>query len=177
MIISNNFSSMNQEGVVVYRQSPNRRVISYYRNRYFLSFPYIFYSIKYMRLMKEDKFKYNGLTISFSATLELNKLFFPALYNCNAQQQCCLDEVESKFDSVEILCKQVIHQFWSSEFNFDLTGSYSRYFEKHMLLSDYNKWSEKTRSDPAWIPNESELVPSLYINMNSFVGISFREKT
>lgn len=181
MIISNNFSSKYNEGVIVWRQSPVRRMIfidpsfiySKPKTKYFLSFPYIFYSMHYKM---QGKISLISLLISFNPTSELNKLFYPALFNIESNLKCCLGEEFQDIENIEELCYIVINNFWQSEYNDDISGSIDQYSLKKTILSNYLKWEKKTKENPLWVPDEKDLLEgnteSYY--MSYFMGNRFK---
>lgn len=189
MIISNNFSSECNEGVVVWRQPPVRRMIfldmsdisyalNFPKTNYFLSFPYIFYSMHY-KVQQKGKISLIRLLLSFSPTSELNKLFYPALFNIESNLQCCLGNdffIFQNIENIEKLCSIVINSFWQSEYSDDISGSIDQYSLKKTILSNYLKWENKTKENPLWVPDKKDLLEgnteSYY--MSYFMGNRFK---
>lgn len=177
MLISSEFSRIDGEGVIVWRQSPAKRMIAvktstyddkYQLNRYFLSFPFIFFKIKYSYrkrtflekiFFKKHQFVFDQLSVAFSIKGNLNDLFKPPLYNIYSDTKCCLGRYcFDSFKNKDDLIKYVIDYFWSTDYNGEVNYSIAEYFEENMLLGNFGRWEEKTKKNPNWMPTKKELL-------------------
>lgn len=183
-IISNNFSKLYNEGVVVVEQPPIRRTIEMYlENRYnatysksdpnrtiklckypsysgnfFLSFPTIYFRIHYLKYRK--KLEFLNLNVVFLDNKK--KICVPPLPNIDLNMRVCVGlfnrALEHKFSNIDDLCRSIVVDFWSSQFNTEMSDAYERFYKMNSLLGDHRKWQIKTKSNPDWIPNRG-LIP------------------
>lgn len=197
MIVSHRFSSMYNEGIVIWRQDPIRRMITiktlaenhagvanhWEFNNYFLSFPYVFFRISYKFnkksfldyfLLNRRKLQFISLEIDFSITPKMGKFFKAPLYNIYRNNLCCLGFPIVKSKNVEILSKEIINHFWSSQFNQEMRQMHDEYLNEKMWISNYNSWQFKTKKDPSWIPNEKNLLVNK-TNLVNYLGKNYKE--
>lgn len=207
MIISNNFSSLHNEGVVVFRQNPIRRLVQLdFENRewiwdedeneedwdsdewkknslkgnFFLSLPYSFYRIDYVKIdpvEKPKKFRpvmkpgfYPRSLLFVLGDKNLKNAYIPPFSNIDAYMKVCIS-LGGPFGSVEELTNSVVSNFWQTTFNLDIVCAISNYGRKS-LLSDHRKWQKKTKAEPLWVPNGRFLRPWLSFDPDFFFGKS-----
>jgi hypothetical protein len=190
MIISNNFSSYYNQGRAVFVQPPTKRSVNFnlvnlhveqdplFKNvngTYFLSFPYIGFSVGYV---KNKKFPFpfipSSLFLAFSMDAELKKIYYPALTNASSDDlNVCLerdllvrniggngprDHRNTGFETIQEMCNSVISTFWQTQFNHHLSECLWYYVKSQKLLGNPIKWQEKTKLNPSWVPSSDDLV-------------------
>lgn len=137
-------------------------------NRYFLSFPFIFYKIKYslkkrtfldQLFFRKRQFVFNQLSVAFSIKGNLNDLYKPPLHNMYSDTKCCLGVYYfDSFKNKDDLIKHVIDYFWSTDYNGEVDHMISYYLYENMWLCNFKEWQEKTKKDPKWIPTKKQLL-------------------
>lgn len=191
-IISSEFSTLYNEGVVVVSQPPTRRVVEInleyrdddfeseegshatgYMGNFFLSFPLMYFRIQYSK-RSSGWLHAQKLHVIFAVAKNKSKAFIPPLPNIDETMQVCIDLPYKRFSNINDLCKAVITCFWSTDFNEEMHDAYSSY-DANSLLGDHRKWQDKTKSDPTWIPNGHKLVLNEYFDKEHFYGKSFRK--
>jgi hypothetical protein len=174
MIISNNFSDLYNCGVAVFVQPPAKRNLYFnlsqlensdgmrykgfedINDRYFLSFPYVGFSIHYVK--KQEGISLHSLYLAFSTNLQMTHLFLPSLTNISINLHVCLG-ITPSMNSIEDLCKDVVGNFWSSEFNEDLDCCLYEYSHRSILGSPI-LWQNKTKKNSSWVPTCRNLISS-----------------
>lgn len=164
MIISNLYNPENrEEGCAIYRQFPQKRIISvklthqrwandysaFHRKNigtFFLSFPTIEFKIFYHKY--QNTFVRDSLKCVFT-NLKGNKYYIPCFYNLYGCGTVCTNR-ESREPTLEILFETSINDFWSSNFCLDLSENVGQYFSR--TLGSFEKWQKKTKNNPNWIP-------------------------
>ena len=111
---------------------------------------------------KNDDKLYSFCNLSLAFQDEKDKLYVPPFFNIGSNLQVCLGmsvDREKKFSSLEELCIDVINSFWNTTFNFDISINYDYYIlSKKPFLCDYNKWENKTKENPNWVPSARYLM-------------------
>lgn len=168
-MISNNFHESCDQGVVVIKQPPMKRMVKFSlrekrrRGLFFLSLPLIYFRLHYK---KRINFFAKDLHMVF---VDNDKLFCPVLPNISQGANVCIKLPKKGYSSLEELYNRVIEIFWQSEFNGTMPYS-SESMYKNSLLYDYTTWQDKTKSEPNWHPSEKELNLCRNITNNFFYG-------
>jgi len=193
-IISSNFSTMYNEGVVVVSQPPTRRVVQInlyvrddydededenegvYSGNFFLSFPLMYFRIQYRKNFhkKQQHFTAMQLHVVFAASDNKSKAFIPPLPNIDDSMRVCIELPDQQFSNIDDLCKAVVACFWATDFNDGMYDAYEQY-DMDSLLGDYRKWQKKTKKQPTWIPNGRSLKQVDGFNKDFFYGESFKK--
>jgi hypothetical protein len=192
MLISNNFSKLYSEGQAVFLQPACRRIVRLelwadddrgyydenddeygksadYFGNYFLSFPDMLFSVMYR--IKSKAVFFRELLCAFTDKKH-KKLYMCSLPNVSESFDVCMGDFpyNNGYKSIEKLYNVLANRFWSSTFDssFDssLGGSYEMYSDK--LLGNYNRWQQKTKKDPNWIPSTRSMIPSDYDDYEDF---------
>ena len=124
MIISNKKPDENQEGIIIYRQEPSKRIIVLENNyegeneRYFLSFPYIFFAVTYYlagNYLAGKNFCLIELHICFGTDPELKKTYHAAFPNIFFNDEpkverkvgrICIELPRKLYNSIEDMTKE-----------------------------------------------------------------------
>lgn len=156
MIIDNIISRVEKElrGFILYHQPPIRRMISYDRVNYFLSFPDIIFRVGYFYFPEDILFSDDNHTMVWFTDKTLSQVCFPMFPNLGSRLSVCMENVGS-YHSLENLVKNKISDFWQSNFNDD--GSHImelyRIRDGSSNLHDFfGNWQAKTKEDPEYIP-------------------------
>ena len=188
-MISNNFSKLYNEGVVIYVQPPARRMAkvqfsrtefdyySYsqddsYNENFFLSFPHIAFRIRYrLGSGRKRKGTYSAvdLKVIFTNSEKLTKRFIPPLPNIDEGMKVCIELPNKGFATLEELSKVVIAKFWATNFNDGMYDAFQEY-EENSTLGDHRKWAKKTKKNPKWVPNGRSLVIWNNFDRDDFFG-------
>lgn len=143
---------------VIFLQSPNRRIITYRNNTYFLSMPYVLFKVNYTSAGR--KFQFHSLQVGFTTTKKIanrTKIFQPPLPNMG--NYVCLGRYSPwPFDSIEDMCASVIQKFWAGNFTNSMNSYWLHYKCDGRILGDFEKWQKKTRENPKWIPSAKYLI-------------------
>lgn len=143
---SGDWNSLVAEVVSIHQQPMRRIVCGMGSTRRFLSFPDLIFKILSYRRGDE----YSGAdTYLYVSALDQDKnliRFMPEEYtigNTGSHGHVCLGNAVRKIktNSIDELCKLILHRYWSSKF----------------LMDNYyvRKWQQKTKEYPAWIPDIS----------------------
>lgn len=183
MIIENKFSEFYSEGVALYLQPSNKRIVSIdsrgyaaykqflydskinyleqkYNEKFYLSFPKILFRIMYKNTFQKY---YDAINMKIAFTNNSKKLFIPPLFNIYRSLQVCIILPNIEFENVEELCKCCVSSFWSTSFNdtmYDsfLAGYGDAPYKVNSIMGDPRKWENKTKTNPNWIPNSKNLI-------------------
>lgn len=181
IIVSNNFSPMYNEGVMVVAQPPTRRTVSInmdesdgYQDNFFLSFPLMYFRIQYKRYSERNKrlFVASQLHVIFVSKNNKN-VFVPPLPNIDCMMRVCIPLPNSRFTNIDELCREVISCFWYTEFNDGMYEAYEDNYNSDSLLGDHRKWHNKTKTQPNWIPDGRSLKLIVNFDQRFFFGSSF----
>jgi len=184
LIYKDMYSSFYNEGVLISIQKPNRRMICYeyedgfdfIKENFFLSFPYVVFLIKYINKktspwQTKNQFVPKKLEVAFATRSKLKKLYMPPMGNISYDHEVCIDLPKTKFSNIEDMTKKVIAKFWATEFNNDITDCIDEYADEEKDIG-FNKWQEKTKENPKWIPTHNMLIESRYYpSFNDFCQI------
>ena len=183
-VVSNNFSKLYNEGIIVVSQPPTRRVVNLdlysgdnydlqgtFEGNFFLSFPTIYFRLHYRKIL-DGRFCCCGLTV-VAIGEDKNKVFAVPLPNVFLGGMVCI-KLYGKYESLPELCKDVIQNFWSSEFNGDVASNMALY--RRCLLGNYNKWQAKTKKMPNWVPSDRNLRIDRTFSKSFFYGDSYKKK-
>ena len=134
------------------------------KEHFFLSFPYIFFGIKYIiRKRKKDgkritTYRPENLAICFSTDSKLKNAFqaaLPNIYNDNGYT--CINLSYKEFSSVEDLAKDVVNCYWNTAFDpSELESFYVQLRRK--TLSNFKSWHKKTKNKPDWVPTDRDML-------------------
>lgn len=142
----------SEKTVIFCQQSPMRRTICIGRTNFFISLPSVIFKILYKK--NYGLFEQTYLMIAFT---DNNKIYYPALPNISACLSVCSPLVPSNMN-LENLAKEIISNFWMSEFNYTYSGSLGvleifRNRNAKKIKRYFFDWQEKTKNDLNWIPN------------------------
>lgn len=164
------------KGIAVFRQNPMKRSIIFDsdwddvpREQFFLSFPYVFFAIKYIIRKRKNKnnnkmtttYRPTKLYACFSTDAELKSPFEAALPNIHDDNSVCIDLPYKNYSSIKELVNEVVKCFWTTAFDPEELNSQYEDFDddpKIKTLSDYKLWAKKTKQKPNWIPTAPEML-------------------
>jgi hypothetical protein len=182
-VISNNFSELYNEGIVVVEQPPARRIVTLdlrrqcydlslsesFQGSFFLSFPLIYFRLHYRR-HTDGCFSCTNLCV-VAANNNVNKAFALPLPNIYYGGTVCICLGIGKHKSLDALSKDAIKNFWSSEFNGEVDDNLRIY--QRSLLGNYNRWQDKTKKFPNWVPTSRNLRLEEDFSKSSFYGEAY----
>lgn len=141
--------------IAVIRYPAAKRTISIYHNQngfqnYFLSFPSLCFSVEYM-ITPKGKFEFINLRVAFTdKSKKLKNIYYPQFPNMYSDLHFCMGREWPNFKTVDSMIETVIKRFWGSKFGGDFVSVGGRTFR-------YEKWAEKTKQYPKWVPQISEM--------------------
>lgn len=167
ILISDNFSSYYNEGVVVFAQPPTRRIVNIhieeddfyegptYKGNFFLSIPHCLFRIHYV---KNRKGGYSPRSLWFAfTTKKYKKLFSPPLPNIDNGLLVCIPLPTGPFKTIELMGEAIIKKFWHTKFDNSMADTYDEYVSDESFLADHRKWARKTKKKPTWMPTGRSL--------------------
>ena len=190
------------KGIAVFRQNPMKRTIIFDsdwddepREQFFLSFPYVFFAIKYIIRKRKNKdnnkmtttYRPTKLYACFGTDAELKSPFEAALPNIYDDNSVCIDLPYKNYSSIKELVNEVVKCFWTTAFDpeelnssyEDYNSSYEDYDDddddpKIKTLTDYKLWAKKTKQKPNWIPTAPEMLE--IENLDSVFDFKIKKK-
>lgn len=127
------------------------------RNRLFLSFPEILFSIEHFNTQQTDNtFFFRTLAVAFA---DKDNLYYPNFLNVNPSLKVCTNSNVFSLDR-ENFVKKTIANFWETEFNFSYGATYLNMYRifDNSRIRNFKVWQENTKNNPLWIPDENDMV-------------------
>ncbi|RTK97277.1 MAG: hypothetical protein EKK64_01735 [Neisseriaceae bacterium] len=164
-------------------QKPCRRII-YFRQQYYLSFPYCIFTFRYTSLINHP--------VEMGFFLSDGKEIYHSPLPNTSPFYCCIGEggneqvkanfkfdwaekgrLENEKEYLKKLTDFMISIFWASKFNTEYRYSRDKYCDKKLF--ETFSWDEKTK-EKDWVPGEEDLVPIEYVKQfPCYGGVTFSE--
>ena len=93
------------------------------------------------------------------AFLSNDKLYKAPFYNVDYGGGVCMGISEVQYvKEFDKFVKYCVESFWKSSFTADIDDNQFEYDSKKMTLGNCEKWQEKTKANPEWIPDDEYLI-------------------
>lgn len=146
-----------EHNCLYFKQKAQRRSIIVEGKQFFLSFPEILFVANCLH--DSAKFKMTHYTyVSFYVNKKYYKI---PLYNIYDGGLVCLgNPYQNTFNSLKEIKEFILTNFWKRSFKYEYSSaaSYLNYKKRKLMISDLNKWQEKTKKNKKWVPSARNLI-------------------